>query len=564
MVWRFRVGRLSRMNVAVVGATVGALVAASVGPAVAGRSAGPARAGGVLVYPYIGANLWVRSLDPAALQDTQSLQVVNLVYSGPYRLDEQNRVTPDLATALPIVSADKKTYTIRLRADARFSDGTRVTAQDVVYSWTRALSKQEKSPVALSYMGQIQGAAALNSGKASTLSGAKALDAHTVQIRLTQAGTYFEKELTYTTYYVVKQNVAAGQNLVGPNSQSANIGTGPFKFGAAWRYRQRMFLVPNANWYDASKIKLSGIEVPMISDNDAIHREYLSGQVPMAVVPAAYLQQESRLSDFHKVPQLAIDYISANTGKDSLCKPVSCAPFNDIHFRRAMAYAIDRTTINSKILHGAQINLCGIIPQGIPGYSADACSLYPYSPARAKAELALAKKDFGGTIPNQGKLTLVYQTSGQAIVNEYTEVQSELAAVGINIQIKGQPFNDWVGLVSVNSTPLVENAWADDYPDAQDFTHNLLSTQGAYDITNYNNPQFERLIARADVTPEGPARTKLYEQAQRLAVQDVAFIAIGQVTLNWRWKSSITGLALGSGFNYPIPAGNDWTNVRVQ
>lgn len=555
--------RILGSDVLVAGATVVALLATTAGGAFAARTQQPTRAGGTLIYPYIGANLWVKALDPALLQDTQSLQILNLVYSGMYKLDGQNHTVPDLAAGMPTISADKKTYTIKIRQDAKFSDGTPVTAMDVVYSWTRALTKKEGSAVALSYMGQIKGANELNSGKATTLSGVKAIDPRTVQLTLVAPGTYFLAELVYSTYYVVKQNVAAGQNLVGAGSQALSVGTGPFMFSKPWRYRQEMYLAPNPNWYDAKRIQLAEIDVPFLSDNDAIHREYLAGQVPMSVVPAQFLPSEQHLPDYHVIPQLAIDYISPNGGPTALCKPISCAPTNNLHYRKAMLYAIDRTTINAKILHGGQANLCGIVPQGIDGYSADLCKLTPYDPARAKAEFALAKKDFGGTIPNDGKLTLTYQTSGQAIVNEYTEIQSEWAAVGINVTLKGQPFNDWVNTVTVKTTTLAENAWADDYPDAQDFTHNLLSVSGAYDITNFNNPQFEKLIAQADVTPNGPARAALYIAAQKIAIDNVAFIGIGQVNLPWRWKTNLHGLALSSGFNYPIAANDDWTQVSV-
>jgi ABC-type transport system substrate-binding protein len=558
------VGFISKHRVLMSAVAAAALVATAIGPAQAHQASGPAHAGGILVYPYIGADLWVKSLDPALLQDTQSLQVVNLVYTALLRLDQYNNVVPDLAAAMPTVSNGGKTYTYKIRPDAKFSDGTPVTAQDFVYSWTRALSKKEQSPLAMSYMGTIVGAAALNAGKTSTLAGAKAIDAHTVSLTFTTPGTYLLAEQTYTTYDVVEQSVAAGEDLVGAGSQSKNVGTGPFMFSKPWRYKQEMYLAPNPHWYRASNIKISEIDVPMISNNDVIYREYQAGQVPMTVVTPEHLQADRSKPDFHQVPGLFIDYISLNQSKDSACKPVSCAPINDIHYRLAMMYAIDRTTVNSKILHGAQVNLCGIVPNGIAGYSANLCNLTPYNPAKARAELALAKKDFGGTLPNDGKQTLIYQTSGQAIVNEYTEIQSEWAAVGINIQIKGEPFNEWVNLVTAPTTASVlENAWADDYPDAQDFTHNLLSIYGAYNVANYHDPAFEALIAKADVTPNGPDRTNLYIQAQQRAMNSVAFISIGQELLSWRWKSNIQGLVMGSGFNYPIAAGNDWTNVSV-
>jgi len=116
----------------VAGTTVAALLVSTAGGTFAARTQQPTRAGGTLSYPYIGANLWVKALDPALLQDTQSLQVLNLVYSGMYKLDGQNHTVPDLAAGMPTVSADKKTYTIKIRPDAKFSDGTPVTARSRV------------------------------------------------------------------------------------------------------------------------------------------------------------------------------------------------------------------------------------------------------------------------------------------------------------------------------------------------------------------------------------------------------------------------------------------------
>ena len=552
------------LRAAVTGATMLALLASGASPARAHRPAQPARAGAVLIYPDVSANLWVKSLDPGVFADPQSLQAVDLVYSGLLRLTAQNHVVPDLAAAMPTLSADRKTYTYRIRPDAMFSDGTPVTAQDFVYSWTRALSRKEQSPVAMSYMGTVVGAGALNKGKSSTLAGATALDAHTVQVTFTSPGTFLLAEQVYPTWYLVKPNLVAGADLVGLHAQSLNIGTGPYMFGGPWRYRQEMYFVPNPHWYNVKKLQLAGIDMPMISGYDVMHREYLAGQLPMTNVPAQFLPLEQHLSDFHTIPQLAVDYISLNMGKDSLCKPVTCAPFNNIHFRKAMLYAIDRTTINVKILHNAQVNLCGIVPQGIDGYSADLCKLTPYDPARAKAEFALALKDFGGKVPNEGQLTLTYMTSGQAIVNEYTEIQSEWGAVGIHVNLRGLPFNNWVTVVSSNTTPLTESEWTDDYPDPQDFTHNLLSVNGANDITNYNDPQFEKLIDRGDTTPPGRDRANLYIEAQKRAIDAVAFISVGQITMSWRWKSTIHGMVIPSGFNYPIAANNDWTNVSVR
>jgi ABC-type transport system substrate-binding protein len=370
------------------------------------------------------------------------------------------------------------------------------------------------------------------------------------------------QSLVYPTSYVVKQNVPAGANLVGQNAQSRNIGTGPWMFGKAWRYRQEIYLTRNPHWYNASRLKISEIDIPMISNVDLAYREYLSGQVPVAALPSAFLPSARSFGDFHIAPLLTVDYIAPNTGKDSLCKPVSCAPFNNVHFRRAMMYAIDRATITQKILHGSQAPLCGLIPKGIAGYDPSLCSLTPYDPSRAKAELALAMKDFHGKLPNEGRLTLVYQALSQDYSNEYTEVQSELAAVGINIHIQAMPLNNWITLTGANYTPLMEDQWSDDYPDAQDYAENLLGAGSPYNVGNYDNAAFQKLITQADVTPNGVNRANLYVQAQRTALQDAAFIMIGQLQGAYRWKSNLHGFYISSSYTFQ-PANQDWTNASV-
>ncbi|HVA90953.1 MAG TPA: ABC transporter substrate-binding protein, partial [Chloroflexota bacterium] len=268
-----------------------ALVASSAGPARAdaqGRT--PARthaaSGGTLVYPDITNDLWVKSLDPALGGDGISQQVVNLIYDGLVKLDGHNNVVPDLAAALPTISADRRVYTFKLRPNAAFSDGAKVTAQDVVYSLSRSLSKAEASPYSMEYLGHIQGAAAWNSGKASSLAGVKAVDDQTVQITLDQPIGYFLGTLAFETSFVVKQGLPAGADLTGPNGQARNIGSGPFMLSKPWRYRQEMYLAPNPHWFNAPRMKIGEIDVPFVSDYDVAYREYQSGQVSMARVPS--------------------------------------------------------------------------------------------------------------------------------------------------------------------------------------------------------------------------------------------------------------------------------------
>jgi peptide/nickel transport system substrate-binding protein/oligopeptide transport system substrate-binding protein len=541
------------------------LLVPAIGPAQAHTAASNAKSSEVLIYPNEpNSSLWVNTLDPALASDTQSGEAINLLYSGLVKLDGKNNVVPDLAAAMPTVSADHLTYTFKLRPNLKFSDGTPVVASDVVYSITRALSKAEASGLAPTYLGHIVGAAALNAGKTTVLSGMSAPDDGTVVFKLDKPISFFLETLTYPTADVVKPTLKAGVQMAGPNDQALNIGTGPFMFSRAWRYRSEMYFKPNPYWYGASKMKLAEIDMPFIASDTTSYAEYQSGQTPITTIPPASRAAATSLPDYHSGPLLAIDYIIPNLGPNAACKPLSCAPFNDLHFRRALMYAVDRNTIDNVVLHGAQKPLCSFIPVGIAGTDdKDLCPLNSYNPTRAKAELALAKKDFGGKLPNDGNYTVVYQAGLQGLANEYVELQNEWAAIGININITSTPYNNWLTLVTHNYTPFVEALWYDDYPDGQDFMENLLASYAYYDIGNFKSPQYDKLISEANVTPNGPDRTKLYVEAQKIAIANAAYIMVGQVYSQFRWKSNIHGLYNSSSFQFPQPANQDWTNVSV-
>jgi len=545
-------------------ATAGLLVPA-IGPAQAHTSATSAHAGaGVLIYPQEpNTSLWPKNLDPALPTDFDSNQVISLIYSGLVKLNGQNQVVPDLAAAMPTISSDRLTYTFKLRPNLKFSDGTPLVASDFVYSLTRTLSKAEASPLGMLYDGHIKGAADLNSGKVKTLAGIQAPDDSTVVITLDKPISYFLETLTYPTADVLKPNVKPGEDLVGPNAQANNIGTGPFMFSRAWRYRSEMYFKPNPYWYNASKMKLKEIDMPFIGADTTAYAEYQSGQIPVVAVPVSDLTSAQHQSDFHTGPLLQIDYISPNLGSDKTCKPLTCAPFNDIHFRRALMYAVDQKTIDNVILHGSEKPLCSLVPVGIVGTDdKDLCPLSSYNPTRAKAELALAKKDYGGKLPNDGSFSVIYPSGSQALTNEYVELQNEWNAVGININITSTPLNNWYTLVSANYTPFLTNGWIDDYPDPQDFAENLLLSTSPYDVGNFKSAAYDKLMAQADLTPNGPDRTALYVQAQKLAINAVAYIMIGQVYANFRWKSNLHGFYLSSSYEFQ-PVNQDWTNASV-
>ena len=514
----------------------------------------------VLNYPNVGLD-WPDSFDPANVEDSQSIQVVDMLYANLVRLNVQNQVVPDLATW--DVSPDHKVYTFHLRTDARFSDGHPITADDVIYSIDRALNphvyKGGPSPVATTYLGHIVGATSYKG--MGDVKGLKKLDAHTVQITIDSPISFFLQTLTYWTADVLEKGKTPMGGLTTKNPLQNQVSSGPWKL-SKFRYRSSLTFVPNRGWYNYNKMKLREVDMPFVSSSDTAYQGYESGQYAMSTVsPSSRLTAARKQPDFHSIPNLAIDYISYNFAKP---------PFNNKALRLAATYAINRELIDSKVWHGGQVPLYSIVPKGIPGYDADGKRFTPsYNPGRAKMYLAMARKQLGKSFPSS--LTIVYQNTSSDIRNEYTELAYEWKQIGLNVKLQGVTFNTWLrhvtkptlSLTYKGGDPWVEQLWIDDYPDAQDFTTNLMAPSSYYNVGNYNNPQFESLITKA-LTARGNERVQLYIKASRIALNDAAWSMVGQTTSNWRWHQNITGMTMWSGEIYPVPVGRDWTNTDVQ
>jgi oligopeptide transport system substrate-binding protein len=514
----------------------------------------------VLNYPNVGTQ-FPGTFDPADVTDSQSIMVMYMTYGNLVKFDSNNKVIPDLASGWKI-SNGGKTYTFTLR-DTKFSDGKPVTAADVVYSIDRALNPkadagQGPSPVASLYLGHIVGVSSYK-GKGD-VSGVKALNSKTVQFTLDSPISFFLQTLSYPTADIVEKGTPVA-GLVTTNPMKNQVSSGPFKI-SAYRENSSLTLVPNTGYYNYKNIKLTRIDMPFIKDQGTEYAAYESGQVQIGYVPTSRLKAAKMMPDFHSSPILAIDYITYNMAE---------APFNNKNLRLAMSYAINRDLINNDVLHGFQKTIYSVVPQGIPGYDESGKNYVPsYNMGKAKMYLALAKKEMGSKFPST--VTIKYQNVGPDVRNEYTELQYEWKQLGVNVNVQGVTFNEWLKLVakpttSLNFTgsgPWVENLWIDDYPDAQDFTTNLLTSDSVYNVGNYNSSQFNSLTNQA-LTATGSARDQLYVKASRVALNDVAWSMIGQETTNWRWdQTHIKGMAVWTSTNNPEPKNFDWTGVDVQ
>jgi ABC-type transport system substrate-binding protein len=148
--------------------------------------------------------------DPARASSSTPLFVSSLLSAGLVKFSPDLHVIPELAVSIPTISTTGRAYTFTIRQDARYADGTRCTAADVAYSLARALSPDEHAPLAAQYLGGIEGAAQVERGSASTLSGVRVLHRLTVQIRLSAPDATFLEKLAFPVAAIESSHGSGG------------------------------------------------------------------------------------------------------------------------------------------------------------------------------------------------------------------------------------------------------------------------------------------------------------------------------------------------------------------
>ncbi len=446
------------------------------------------------------------TLDPALATDLTSLEVINELFDGLARFDEDGTAIPGLAKSWD-VSADGKTYTFHLR-DAKFHNGREVTAADFAYSWNRALNPALKSPTAEMYLGDVAGAMDVLAGKAKTASGIKVINDKTLQVTLDAPKAYFIAKLTYSAAFAVpKEAVEKGGDRW---TETDLIGTGPFKV-KSWVHNYKLTLVANKDYYLGAP-KLDSVELPIVQDEATAVAMYENGELDYIGIPARYVAdfKKNHAKEVYQVPSANVYYIGMNAK--------TFPAFADRRVRQAMNYAIDRNVLCNVILQGTAVPALSLLPPGMMGYSKDLQGL-EFNPKHAKQLLSEAGYPDPKKFP---ALTLTYR-SGRAVSKQIAEFLQAQLQQNLGIQVTLQPL-EWGKLLQERNnhrlTAWFSDWWAD-YLDPQNFLSLLLQPPNYFD---YDNPEITKITMQADVTPDQNKRGELYKKADQLAALDAPWV----------------------------------------
>ena len=341
------------------------------------------KTGGTLTFAIEGEP---QALDPILSWTVQAFDMEYLLYDTLVKFasgtgEAGNEVVPELATAMPTVSADGKTYTFTLRQGAKFAPPVtrEVTAEDFKYSVERMMST-ERSPATFFYTG-IAGAADFQAGKAKEISGITAVDRYTLEIKLDAPDPTLLFKLAMPFCAVVPKEAV---EKYGKSFSRHPVGSGPYML-EKWTAGQNATLVRNPNYSGPTPgypdtWRFNSPSTPRWPSCRCSAGRWTSSATACRPATCTGCTQDPKLKALLNAgPIVAWYYGFLN---------VTVKPFDDVRVRQAVNYAIDRSRI-AKILSGQVSPLNQIYPEGMPGYEPNA-DYYPHDPAKAKQLLSEA------------------------------------------------------------------------------------------------------------------------------------------------------------------------------
>jgi oligopeptide transport system substrate-binding protein len=489
-------------------------------------SAGDAKQGGEITIQY----LEFQSFDPHFSSFSQDIGHQTFVWRGLFKLDKDNNAVPEMAAGMPQISADGKTYTIKLKPGLKWSDGQPLTAKDFAAGAVRTCDPDnagEYFSLLANVVGceayynangdEKKGVAAKTPAEKEALRnavGAKALDDTTVEYKLNERQPTFTMTLSLWLAWPVPTHIVKtpGEKWPEPTSLAFN---GPFKV-ESYTPKQGMVLVRNDNYAGEHKAYLDKITFRYIDDNSQSNNAFRSKELDVALADTAnlkVLQSEFKNELF--------SYAKANTiGLEmQLEKP----PLNNEKVRLALSRAIDRKTLAENVLQGSVAPTTTWIPADVVKIKADEFdSKVGFNPDEAKKLLADAGFANGSGLPKMN--FLIRDTPSNKAMAQFLQQEfKKHLNIDIEIEVVDAPtrskrFND-------EQFELFPGGWNQDYPDPENWLIGLFDAAGTFNHYNCTDPEIDGLIKKAQFNPNNEERLKQYQDANKLIVERACGIA---------------------------------------
>ncbi|MTV26071.1 ABC transporter substrate-binding protein [Nitriliruptoraceae bacterium ZYF776] len=487
-----------------------------------GEGAEPTAGGEFSIY-----NCEPQSLLPANSTEVCGSQVLDQLFSGLYEYDpETYEPIPVMAESLE--SDDAQNFTLTIRDDFTFHDGTPVTAQSFVDAWNFVVDPEAANQNA-TFFDIFEGYAEVTEGEADTLSGVEVVDDTTIEIALTEPFAPLETMLGYTAFYPMPEVAFEDMEAF----EQAPIGNGRYQMDGTWERDVQIAATRYEEWPGDNPGLADRIVWSIYSDINTAYLDVQAGNLDIldGIPPEREVSVDADFGD---------DLVRTETSSFTfLGFPIYDERFEDPNVRRAFSMAVDRQAVIDAIFNGARTPATAVIPPVLAAHRPDACEFCQYDP-EAAADLLEEAGGFDGEL-------VVYFNSGagheewvEAISNQWRQ------NLGIeDIRFESLEFAQYLDLLAAEEIEgPFRLGWVLSYGSAQYAMEPVYSTGASSNYYGYSNEEFDSLIDQANAELDEAAAESLYQQAEDLVLEDLPNIPLWYETRTTVHSPRVNGVIM--------------------
>ncbi len=473
----------------------------------------------------MGLGADARRLIPFLASDSASAEISGLVYHGLVKYDKDIRLTGDIAKSWE-VSSDGLRITFHLRHGVMWQDGVELTADDVIFTYSKVIDPKVPTPYSSIY-GPVRSV--------------EALDKYTVQVTYKEP---FAPALESWSMGIVPKHLLEGKDLSSPEIYRNPVGNGPYRL-IEWVTGQKIVLGAFDNYFEG-RPNIDKVIYRIIPDTATMFLELKFGGIDfMGLTPPQYkLQANSGFFNKYfqkfRYPSFGYTYLGYN-----LLNPL----FKDMRVRQAIAHAINKKEIIAGVLLGYGTPCTGPFPPESWAYNRDVKD-YDYNPAKALALLAEAgwKMNSSGLMEKDGRtfsFTVLVNQGNDERIKVAEILKEQLRRVGIELKIK---VLEWQALlhdfIDKKRFEAVILGWAlSRDPDIYDIWDSSKTKEGEFNFISYKNAEVDRLLLQGRRTFSLEKRKAIYHRIHAILAEEqpCAFLYVPDAlpVLNKRFKGVV-------------------------
>lgn len=474
------------------------------------------------------------SLNPALGLNLNSWEPLNNLMEGLVRLDKKHVAAPAAAEKWDI-SADGKTYTFHLRKDAKWSDGSAVTAGDFVYGWTQLLAPATASPAAF-LLYDIVGAQAFNAGKGGADAlGLKALDDHTLQVTINMPNLSFLNILTNPGLAPVNQKVASANPKWYAEADSY-VSNGPFLL-KEWNHAGNLRFEKNPHYWDKSAVKLDAVDWAIINDPNTSYQMFRTGELDAtpSPLPATLYDKVKDSKEFMTVPQAGAYFYRFN---------VAMPPFQNADIRRAFALSVNRQDIVDYIVKQGRKAADAFVSPGFTGPGGQ--DFYESSHGFVKTDGEQAKALLKKGMATEKYATLPPVTLSYINNPDDRKIAQALQAMfketlGVDVGLQGIESKVFYAQQRGGKLQFSRSSFTYDYADPYNALESFV-TGSSMNRTGWSSAEYDNLIKAARTETDPAKRWELLQKSQKVLFADMPIFPLFFYNQGFMQKSNVSGI----------------------